>query len=228
MIIECLNCESKVDAKEIATKQYSGGEEGDPGIYYFLQCPVCRDVLLAQADWVQVGPNEAEYGKATRMWPVSKEESQLNWSIPRRVRESLHEARKCYKAKAFGACAVMCGRAIEAVCTEHKTKSKNLAGGLKELKQKGVIDGRLFEWGDALRNHRNIGAHATDQDISKEDAKDVLDFAIAICEYVFVLSEQYEAFKARLKESKPLIPSRPPLRPPPPPALPSSAPSGGS
>ena len=72
-----------------------------------------------------------------------------------------------------------------------------LAKGLKELKDKGVIDGRLFEWGDSPRGRRNIGAHATDEEVSREDANDVLDFTIAICEYVYVLAEKYEGFKAR-------------------------------
>ncbi len=81
----------------------------------------------------------------------------------------------------------MCGRTIEGVCNHHSTKNKTLAGGLKELRENGIIDERLFEWGDELRKHRNIGAHATSEKISKEDAKDLLDFSSAICEYVFTL-----------------------------------------
>ena len=91
----------------------------------------------------------------------------------------------------------MCGRAIEALCAEHKTKSKNLSAGLKELRDKKIIDQRLFDWGEALREQRNIGAHANEEDISREDARDVLDFAVAICEYIFVLSRKYEDFRAR-------------------------------
>ena len=93
----------------------------------------------------------------------------------------------------------MCGRTIEGVCSHHKTKSKTLAGGLKELRKNGIIDERLFEWGDELRNHRNIGAHATVKKISKEDAQDLLDFSSTICEYVFVLNEKFNRFKERNK-----------------------------
>jgi hypothetical protein len=91
----------------------------------------------------------------------------------------------------------MCGRAIEAVCATYKTKSKLLAAGLKELRDKGIIDKRLFDWADALRVLRNIGAHATEEDISREDARDLLDFSMAICEYVFVLAEKYDDFVER-------------------------------
>ena len=49
-----------------------------------------------------------------------------------------------------------------------------------------------------MRNLRNIGAHASAEHISREDARDVLDFAIAICEYVFVPAQKYVAFQERL------------------------------
>ena len=95
----------------------------------------------------------------------------------------------------------MCGRTIEGVCKHHEPKTKNLAGGLKVLKDKGVIYKRLFDWGEALRTHRNLGAHATTQKVLKEDARDLLDFAIAICEYVFVLNKKFERFQARQKKT---------------------------
>jgi hypothetical protein len=98
---------------------------------------------------------------------------------------------KCFNAKAYSACAVMCGRALEALCKENGAKNWQLAKGIKELKEKGIIDGRLFEWSEALRDRRNIGAHVTEEDISKEDARDVLDFTVAICEYVYVLTDKY-------------------------------------
>jgi hypothetical protein len=91
----------------------------------------------------------------------------------------------------------MCGRALEGICQHYKAKSTNLADGLKELHKQGVIDGRLITWSDALRLSRNIGAHATINSVSHDEARDVLLFANAICEYVFVLSAQFEEFMTR-------------------------------
>jgi hypothetical protein len=82
------------------------------------------------------------------------------------------------------------------------TKTRTLAGGLAELRDKGIIDSRLFEWGDQLRKVRNLGAHATEQSIGREDAKDVLDFTNAICDHVFVLASRFQRFVKR-KESGP-------------------------
>jgi hypothetical protein len=114
----------------------------------------------------------------------------------------MEEANKCFKAGAYSACAVMCGRALEGICRHYKTKSEYLAGGLKELLDQGVIDGRLFKWSEALRTLRNVGAHATGGNVSKDDARDLVLFANAICEYVFVLSAQFDEFIERESKRK--------------------------
>jgi hypothetical protein len=160
-------------------------------------------VLLGRSEFEQIAPEDYGMGPAVRLWPVPPEAAPFDPSIPNLARKSLNEARLCYHARAFSACAVMTGRAVEAVCKEQKAKSRNLAAGLRELKIKGIIDGRLFEWGEALRGRRNIGAHATvDGDVSREDAHDVLAFGIAICEYVYVLTARYDEFVAREKRKK--------------------------
>ena len=69
--------------------------------------------------------------------------------------------------------------------------------GLAQLKAKGIIDDRLFAWAEALRKERNIGAHASEQDTTRENAQDVIDFTIAIFDYVYTLSEKYDKYLAR-------------------------------
>ena len=91
----------------------------------------------------------------------------------------------------------MCGRAIEGICVHHKTKGKTLNNGLKDLLDKEIIDKRLYNWGDELRKLRNLGAHATGEKVPQQDASDVLIFAHAITEYVFVLTEQFREFMSR-------------------------------
>ena len=200
MIIECPYCESKVDAKILAEREYPPDDERDSYKVSFLECAVCKTALVAGQDLIQTDFNEWAWADASRLWPQPT--GHLHFSIPRLARVSLQEAKKCFSAQAYAASVVMCGRAIEAVCVEHKTKAKTLAAGLRELRDRKIIDQRLFDWGDALRAQRNIGAHATEEDISHEDARDVLDFAVAICEYVFVLSEKYEEFQARQRKKK--------------------------
>lgn len=195
MLIECPYCESIVDGKIIGEHVSIPEDDPFPFKVILLECPVCQSPLLGCQELVQTSIDQEEWIDGKRLWP--KPTNSSNSLIPSIVRDSLEEAQKCYNAKAYGACAVMCGRALEGLCKHYETRSKNIAGGLKELIEKKIIDDRLFQWGEALRNQRNLGAHATNEKITKDDAHDVLDFANAICDYVFVLSNKFEEYVKR-------------------------------
>jgi hypothetical protein len=196
--VECSYCEMNVNAKIIA--QYTEGQQSedweDKKKYLFLECPSCSSVLLATRtlDLNYMG-NAVEWTRPVRVWP--EQDKAPDSALPKLVRRSIEEALKCYKAKAYLACAVMCRRALESVCLENGVKARNLAMGLKELLQKKVIDEKIYQWGEALRAHGNIGAHATKEEITITDAKDLLEFTTAICDYVFVLREKFEKFMKR-------------------------------
>jgi hypothetical protein len=193
MLIECYKCEAVVDGRMIAQHE-SYDPQDDPDVFrvYLLECPRCKTSLFA-------GDYEFEDGPPCRLWPSPRKS--VSSYIPPEIRVSLREADKCYRAGALLACAVMCGRSLEGVCKHFKVKSRQLHGGLKELKERGVIDARLFEWSEALRGARNAAAHATDEKVSKEDARDLLDLVTAICDYVFVFSERFSDFMRRRAES---------------------------
>lgn len=191
MLIECNYCESKVDATEVA-RHDSYDPENDPAPFraFFLECPNCKNCLVA-------GYYHGMDDFPERVWPSPNRF--ISSEIPSIVSSSLEEAELCFRAKAYTACAVMCGRALEGICKHHKTKGNTLIAGLKELRENKVIDGRLYDWSEALRQQRNLAAHASGAKTSQVDAKDLLDFSHAICDYVFVLNAKYEAFVKRLK-----------------------------
>lgn len=195
MIIECSYCESQVDAKVLAQHEENDPEDGFRYKVSLVECPVCKNSLVGLQEFFQVGPGKWEWDKAARVWPSPKQH--LDFRIPDGVRAALEEANICFKSKAYNACVVMCGKALEYICLEYKTKEKVLHGGLKELLEKGIIDQRILQWSEALRLHRNIGAHAGEQKISREDCRDLLDFTNAICDYVFVLTGKFEDFMKR-------------------------------
>lgn len=199
MITECPHCDSRVDCDEKGAVSIDIEHTGVPTEIVLLECKVCSNALLGVSEIVQTGEDQWEFVSADRLWPSP--DNAVDWDIPEIARNSLVEAKVCFKAKAYSACAVMCGRAIEGVCVFHDPKVRSLATGLKKLKEAGVIDSRIYDWGEALRENRNLGAHATTEKVSKEDAQDLLDFSIAICEYVFVLNEKFERFQKRRAEA---------------------------
>lgn len=203
MIIECDFCESKVDSKIVASHSFyhEGLEEvyGPPYGVYLLECSSCGQTLVA-GQFINERGDPFNWSKISRLWPDP--EKDISEEIPQGIRNSLEEANKCFKSRACLATVVMCGRVLEGICVHFKTKHKNLAGGLKELLETGIIDKRIYTWSEALREHRNIGAHFSDKKINVEDAHDLLDFVNAICEYVFILNNKFEKFMTRKKKGE--------------------------
>ena len=62
-------------------------------------------------------------------------------------------------------------------------------------------DNRLLDWATALHLDRNDAAHSSGQTFSADDAEDLLAFATAICEYVFVFAERFQEFQKRRAKS---------------------------
>jgi hypothetical protein len=206
MLLECKECEAIVDAKEIAEHEYSTivagigpdgrKEEIDFGERVVLVvCPKCDQPMLAYDD-------VTSHGDFVRIYPAA--DRNLHRSVPKPIREAFTEARTCFRAKAFIAAAIMCRKTLEGICSAHGAKSRSLAGELKELKDKGVIENRLFEWAEELRTMGNEAAHGVEFVVSREDAEDTLQFTEALIEYVFTYRDRFEEFKKRRAKSPPL------------------------
>jgi hypothetical protein len=192
--IFCSYCTARVQASVLAEREYPADIDTDASKYQFLECSQCRNVILGRAEMEEDGEFGAGWGYPNRKWPLP--DTELHPNIPSSVRSSLEEARRCFANNSYMACAVMCGRAIEGLSRD-KTGATYLGEGLEKMKQAKIIDEKLFEWGQALQKERNIGAHAGEDTVSYQTANDVLDFSLAITEYVYVLDEKFKSYKAR-------------------------------
>ena len=186
-----------MDAQEIGRHDHSHLD-----IFYYqtylLKCPACDQAIIGQTEQ-GVRDGELFWPEVSRVFPNPKKE--LGASVPKIVAASIDEADRCIKAGAYMAAAVMCGRALEAICGHFNTKGSYLGPGLKELRDKGIIDSRLYEWSNELREQRNNAAHANEKQISSQDADDLLTFTYAIIEYIFFLTVKFERFQSRKKKS---------------------------
>jgi hypothetical protein len=125
------------------------------------------------------------------------EDNRVNPNLPALLKSAYAEAISCYKVKAYTATAIMCRKTLEGICAEHGIKDNNLVRSLKALKDKGIIENRLYEWADALRISGNEAAHDVAVTISPEDARDILEFTNALLEYLFTFRDRFEHFKQR-------------------------------
>jgi Domain of unknown function (DUF4145) len=194
VLLECSYCQAIVDAKEIAEHEFDeiieGGSVPWNSEVTLTHCPKCNEPLLAyQEDWGQ------GWDKPVRLYPHRDRE--FGDAVPKDIARAFSEARMCFRVKAFTAAAIMCRKTLEGICSVRGIKSGTLADKLKELKDKSVIENRLFEWAEALRTMGNEAAHGVESIISPEDAKDTLEFTEALIEYVFTYRDKFEEFKKR-------------------------------
>ena len=201
MLIDCSHCQARVNGETLKIAEYRAEAWPDGYKLALLRCPECRHLLVGEQDLLLQGMDEnleekEEWSDPARVWPEPTQQLPFLF-IPETIRNCLLEARKCLHTTAYTACVAMSGRGIEEMCRHFGTKKQTLFEGLKELHERGTIDKRLYEWGDELRKHRNLAAHATGANFNLIDAKDLYEFSTAICEYVFVLTAKFEAFKKR-------------------------------
>jgi hypothetical protein len=202
MIIECHQCKARVDAEEVGC--VAEEEAFWPKRTYLLRCPVCKTALVGECFDFSTGKGQ-KWSELVRVHPEPGRAASLSESsgLPKIVIDSLKEAEKCLQVGAYLAAAAMAGRAVEGICRHFSVKGSYLSNGLKELKDRGVIDARLYEWGEALRDERNKASHAEDATLSARDAEDILAFTYAIADYVFLLTKKFEAFKKRKMKTEP-------------------------
>lgn len=107
--------------------------------------------------------------------------------IPEHIRKDLDEAKICLSVNAYRACAVMARRAIQSACIDKGAdKNKKLEKQIEELAQNGIITKDLKEWADVVRWVGNDAAHPDTQDVTREDAEDILNLSEEFMHVIYV------------------------------------------
>ncbi len=217
-IIDCPDCKAKVGAIECGQAIRKGIDDGGSPWAERITvgtCPNCGGFLVGEASQMEFEGFDADddrWWDEVRVYPKPARAFSSR-RIPRTLKESLVEADRALQAKANMAACVMFGRALEALCRDHlqektapadastKKKPIMLGIGIKQLKDKNIIDARLYDWSQDLQAFRNLAAHP-DEDFapSRQDAEDLQAFVYAITEYVYDLTDRYTEFKKRMAE----------------------------
>lgn len=193
VVYMCRSCD-KPTAFEIL-KTHILPEEGPPEEYSFAKCEVCnKPAVFMREDMGDGFDNDSFY----RVYPAHGRH--LAFFMPPLVRASYDEAVLCENAKAWTACVVLVGRTLEAVCRDSAPKEKTLAGALKTMLSAGVLSQEVYDWASELRVIRNYGAHATEEKIDWQDAREALDFLQVILELMYELRPKFQKFRSRRKK----------------------------
>ncbi|MBV9562553.1 MAG: DUF4145 domain-containing protein [Bradyrhizobium sp.] len=223
-IIDCPHCKAKVGAEQhgYIDRSHWDDEAGEPVGERILigKCPSCTLSLVGRAAQIEFEDYDSDadsFGDVVRVYP-NPPKAFTSWRIPRTLTQSLVEADRSFQAGANIAACVMLGRALEALCRNllqekeelkaaegapAKPKKRLMLGnGIKELRERKIIDDRLYDWSLSLQAVRNLAAHPEDISVSRQDVEDLQAFVYAITEYVYDLTDRYNEFKEREEEKR--------------------------
>lgn len=130
------------------------------------------------------------------------QDTALSTTIPRELRELHAEARRSFHGKAYAPTVTACGRTLEATCTLQGVHKRRLVDSLLEMKNRRIIEDRLWEWAELLREVRNTAAHGDKAaleagPIGRQDAEDCLALNEALLDYIYVLRARFDTMKDR-------------------------------
>ena len=191
LVATCTKCEKPVSAVHRFTYEVTS-EDYEPDYQYLLYaCPHCQKPFVAVRETGFEG-----YGQPVVIFPSDR--SQLDGSVPANICASYWEAHACFQSGAYTAAAIMCRRTLEGICFGFEAKGRNLKDKLIDLKERGIIESRLYEWADhVLRALGNDAAHDITVTVSRQDADDALEFTKAIIQYLYMFEAAFKRFKER-------------------------------
>jgi hypothetical protein len=193
MAVHCPTCDGTVLCTAQGVAFFYDQREGPPQRWTLMQC--ARDHVLLVLQEFYGGGMEFDDDSPYRVYPA--QDRQLSQEIPQSLRDTHEEARKCFRAKAWVATVAMSGRTLEATCKSQGVTKGVLQEKLAEMRNRGIIDGRLWEWAETLRGARNAAAHFDEEGVTRQDAEDSLAYSEALLDYLYVLTARFEAMKTR-------------------------------
>ncbi|MCL8251733.1 DUF4145 domain-containing protein [Aeromicrobium fastidiosum] len=171
--------------------------------YRLVRCSNCGNPSVFSADLEQWwGTSRWDFGEGHLLYPAPPKI--LSAAIPDSLRTNMLEAQRCLDVAAYTAAAMMVRRSLEMLASQFKIQERSLAKAITKLRDGKHIDERLFSWADELRLAGNDAAHEVSQSTDEQTARDMLQLAEAILDYVYVIQERYEEFKARRTPTDPL------------------------
>ena len=124
-------------------------------------------------------------------------------SIPRQVADDYIEAIKCFDISSWKASVVMCRRALQGSVIDKGAKKDKLWEQIDELYDQQIITKGIKDWAHEIRLTGNIGAHPDKdglEDVTQEDAKELIDFMEEYLNYVYIMPSKVAA--KRVKKEK--------------------------
>ncbi len=203
-VLVCPHCGNRVSHQAVYAHSYTytipdaikfDGEwdNVDVEAYYFLLvCDTCSEVSL-YSNWIEA-ENPFDLLEVALVYPKPRKISDI---VPKRIANAYQEASRISKI-APNAFACMIRRALEFMCEDKRAAGRTLHEKLKDLSAKNIIPPVLAEMAEIVKKLGNIGAHADEMDVRRDDVDVIDDFFNAVMEYVYLAPEKVSKIKNKL------------------------------
>lgn len=200
--LECPHCAARSNFiprynLTVHTGDYEYGFQTD--LHYLCQCSYCNDVVYVKYWKVDVDPDwhlqyETHYPLASHVYGEN---------VPAQIYAASYEASKCLNASAFLATAVMCRRTIEAIVKDQGAdKATSLAAAIKSLVAEKSLPSAMGALADLVRLVGNIGAHASREEVTREQAHDMFNLTRTLIDALYVTPGKVSDMRQRLDSER--------------------------
>ncbi|MFW9875253.1 MAG: DUF4145 domain-containing protein [Candidatus Thorarchaeota archaeon] len=142
-------------------------------IYWLGKCHSCKGIVMVVGNGMRVYPE---------IMPKPSDER-----IPEKIRYSLDEAKRCFEVEAYCASTVMSRRALQICCVDKGVdEEKRLVEQINDLFDMGIITKDIKEIAHTVRWIGNDGAHLNPNEVTKEDAEDILKLTDQIFNIIYI------------------------------------------
>lgn len=162
-----------------------------------IVCPACDRVLFGEGFWHSIlsdgsGPDYEV------LHPIGPEQIR---GLPIKISKAYEAAQKA-KAIDSNAFAVLLGRVLDLVCMDKNAVGKDLFERLKDIADKDIMPQQLADMAHALRQLRNIGAHADLGELTNAEIPILEGLSKAILEYVYSAPALVEHVQSKINVLK--------------------------
>lgn len=142
--------------------------------YYWLgECHSCNNIMLI-----------VDFG--ARVYPIAMPKPSDD-RIPEEIRYSLDEAKRCFEVAAYCASTVMSRRPLQICCVDKNVdENKRLVDQINDLFKMGIITKDIKDIAHTVRWIGNDGAHLNPNNVTNEDAEDVLNLTEQIFNIIYI------------------------------------------
>lgn len=204
-LFNCPHCKGKTHMKSLFFNSFIEYTEYKNIITYYVvfQCVPCNKLTLKTCNFSSYKTvNDFQFDWRNGQYPTIEitEINDFDWYVPNDIIIDFKEAIKCFEIDAYKACVAMCRRSLQSVMIEkNANQNKDLNDQINEIQ----ILQDIKDWAHEIRHFGNRWAHPNKdwlKEVTKEEAKEVIDFMKQFFNYVYVMPKKVEISKIKREE----------------------------